>query len=89
MFSGDFSCPERMRVARTCVKPVSLPFSTFFCTFVKVPTTADRVVSFLHLYGLCAVSLAGSGELSDEAAREDQFPRIRYLVEKVMTCVIY
>jgi len=78
-----------MRVARTCVKPVSLPY-LFVLFFVKVPTTADRDVSFILIYGLCAVSLAGSGELSDEAAREDQFPRISilYLVEKVMTCCV-
>lgn len=66
------------------------PCHTYLYFFVKVPTTADRDVSFILIYGLCAVSLAGSGELSDEAAREDQFPRISilYLVEKVMTCCV-
>ena len=78
MFSGDLSCPERMRVARTCVKPVSLPFHSNF----PQQLTGRSFFSFLlyltvQFVHLCTVSLVGSGEVSDEASREHSFPGIR------------
>ena len=67
-------CPN---MCQTCLLAIQY-FILYFCQIShnSWPGTFFPTV----IYTVCAVSLAVSGELSDEAAREDQFKSVRYCI---------